>query len=168
MKKRFLTATSLFLVASILLSSCASTTLIQSTPSEARLYLNDELAGTTPYRMRDKKIAGSCTKVRLEKEGFDSFSTEICRNEKVDAGAIVGGLFFLVPYFWIMKYKPTHTYEMKTSLSDEELTKLYPNRVKEAQITDAEKLQQLRKQYEAGTLTKEEYEKEKKKIYQKF
>ena len=33
--------------------------------------------------------------------------------EKFDAGAFIGGLFIWIPFLWIMKYKPTHTYELE-------------------------------------------------------
>jgi hypothetical protein len=36
----------------------------------------------------------------------------LARNERVDAGAIVGGLFFWIPFLWTMQYNPSHTYEM--------------------------------------------------------
>jgi hypothetical protein len=37
------------------------------------------------------------------------------KDEEVDAGAIVGGLFLLFPFIWTMQYKPTHTYELTPS-----------------------------------------------------
>lgn len=165
MKNRILKSISLLLVASIMLSSCASTTLIQSTPDEAKVYLNDELVGKTPYSMRDKKIVGTRTDVRIEKEGYETFYTTIRRNEEVSAGAIVGGILFVLPYLWIMKYKPTHTYELKPTNGDEELSKLNSST---APKTKAEKLLELKEQFEKGTITKEEYEKEKKRVYRQF
>jgi uncharacterized lipoprotein YajG len=39
----------LILAGSILLSGCVSTTMIQSNPSNAKLYLNGEPVGRTPY-----------------------------------------------------------------------------------------------------------------------
>ena len=104
---------SLFLAVSILFSSCASTTLIQSNPSGAKVYLNDESVGTTPYTHKDKKITFSKTTVKLEKEGYEPFNTILTRNEKVDVGAIIAGFFILVPWLWTMEYKPTHTFELK-------------------------------------------------------
>jgi len=54
----------------ILLSSCASTITITSIPSEAKLYLNGEYVGNTPYKHRDTKIVGSSNTVRIEKKGL--------------------------------------------------------------------------------------------------
>lgn len=112
MKANTLKAVALFLAGSIFLASCSSTTLIQSVPPGAKLYLNEELVGTTPYSYTDTKIVGSTTTVRLKKEGYETFNTTFSRNEEVDAGAIIGGLFVWFPLLWIMKYKPVHTYEL--------------------------------------------------------
>jgi len=120
MKKRnfIVQAISLLLAGSVLLTSCASTTMILSIPDGAKLYLNEEIAGTTPYTHSDTKIVGSTTRVRLEKEGYETFYTSFSRDEEVDVGAIIGGIFVLVPFLWIMKYKPIHTYELKPCSSE--------------------------------------------------
>lgn len=95
------------------LTACASTTSIQSIPSGARLYLNGEPVGTTPYTMTDTKILGSSTTVRLELPGYEPTSGVITRNEEFDAGACIGGVFLLVPFLWIQGYKPLHTFELR-------------------------------------------------------
>ncbi len=105
-------AISILLAGSLLLTSCASTTMIQSSPNGAKLYLDGETAGRTPYSLTDTKIVGSCTSVRLEKTGYEPFNTDICKNEEVDVGAIIGGIFFLFPFLWTMKYKPVHRYDL--------------------------------------------------------
>ena len=33
------------------------------------------------------------------------------KNEEFDAGACAGGVFVLVPFLWIQKYKADHIYE---------------------------------------------------------
>jgi ABC-type oligopeptide transport system substrate-binding subunit len=98
---------------SVLFASCSSTTLIQSEPSGAKVYMNEEYKGVTPLTYSDTKIVGSVTTLRLEKEGYETFNTLLSRNERVDVGAIIGGLFVLVPFLWTMQYNPTHTYELK-------------------------------------------------------
>ena len=95
------------------LQACSSTTIIQSQPSGAKLYLNGEPAGTTPYTLTDTKIVGSTTNVRLEMPGFESTTGVFARNEEFEVGACIGGVFLLFPFLWIMKYKPTHTFELK-------------------------------------------------------
>lgn len=69
-KKIINTTVSLMLASSILLSSCASTTIIQSNPSGAKVYLNGEPAGVTPYTHQDTKLVGTTTSLKLEKEGY--------------------------------------------------------------------------------------------------
>jgi PEGA domain len=104
------------LVASLTLcavASCASTTVIQSQPTGARLYLNGEPVGVTPYAMTDTKIIGSSTSVRLDLPGYEPTNGVITRNEEFDAGACIGGVFLLFPFLWIMAYKPVHTFEMR-------------------------------------------------------
>jgi hypothetical protein len=97
----------------VVLSGCASTTLIQSQPSGAKLYLNSEPVGTTPYTMTDTKIMGTVTTVRLEAPGYEPTTTAISRNEEFNVGACIGGAFVLVPFLWLFGYKPTHTFELR-------------------------------------------------------
>ena len=108
-------AISLMLAGAILFASCSSSTLIQSSPSGAKVYLHGEYAGVTPYTHTDTKIVGSRTQVRLEKEGYETLNTAFSRNEDADVGAIIGGIFFLFPFLWTMKYKPVRTYELVPS-----------------------------------------------------
>lgn len=108
-KKSFAVVTA----AAILFSSCSSHTLITTTPVEgAKVYLNGELVGTTPYDHTDTRIVGSSTNIRLVKEGYETINTTMTRDEEADVGAIIGGCFFLVPFLWTLKYKPMHVYEL--------------------------------------------------------
>ncbi len=106
-------AIALLLAMSVLFASCASTTIIQSDPSGAKLYLNGEAVGETPYMHTDTKIIGSTNTVRLTMDGYEDFIGSFSRDEEVDIGAVVGGIFFLFPFLWTMKYKPFHTYELQ-------------------------------------------------------
>lgn len=155
--------TALFLAGCILLVSCSSKTLIQSNPSGAKVYLNGEAVGTTPYSHEDTKIVGSTTTVKLEKEGYETFNTSFSRNEKTDVGAIIGGVFVLFPFLWTMKYKPERTYELvKTTGNVVTVAKEQANPVESK--TKADKLRELKKLLEEKLITQEEYELEKKKV----
>ncbi|MFB6317593.1 PEGA domain-containing protein [Saccharicrinis sp. FJH54] len=102
-----------FLMAvTVLFSSCVSSTVIRTLPEGAKLYMNDEFVGLTPYKHKDTKILLSETSIRLEKEGYEPFYTSITKDEQVDPGAIVGGIFLTFPFIWALGYKPVHTYEM--------------------------------------------------------
>src|SRR4051812_13349113 len=95
------------------LAGCASTTTIMSVPPGARIYLNGEPVGYTPFTMTDTKIVGSTTLVRLELPGYETTNGWITRNEEFDPGACVGGVFLLFPFLWIEGYAPLHTFEMR-------------------------------------------------------
>jgi len=102
-----------FLLAlTVFIASCASTTMIQSVPSGAEVYIDSQKKGVTPYSYNDTKIVGSATDIRLKKEGYEEFSVTMVRNERVDGGAVVGGLFFVIPFLWVMRYDPVHEYEL--------------------------------------------------------
>lgn len=94
------------------LTACSSSTVIRSNPPGAKVYLDNRFVGVTPYQMTDTKIVGSTTQVRLEKEGYKPLYAAITRNEEVDVLALVGGLFLLVPFLWVMKYQDEHVYDL--------------------------------------------------------
>jgi hypothetical protein len=100
------------LVAAVMLSSCASSTLITSVPPGAKVTINGMLKGVTPYQMTDTKIIGATSTIRLELNGYQPKDVMISRNEKVDVGAVIGGLFFWFPFLWTMGYEPMHMYEL--------------------------------------------------------
>jgi hypothetical protein len=91
---------------------CASTTVIRSEPSGATVYIDGSKVGKTPYTYSDTKTVGSSTRIRLKKEGFEDFETVISRNEEFQVGPCIGGVFFLVPFLWVMGYQPDHNYEL--------------------------------------------------------
>ena len=113
-KQTFATRSALFLFAALIfLSSCTSTTLIQSVPSGAKVTVDGERVVNTPYAHTDTKIVFSSTSVILEKEGYDPFATIIVKNEEPNVGAIVGGFFVWPIWLWALQYKATRTYELK-------------------------------------------------------
>ncbi len=150
-------AISSVLILSILLSSCASSTMIYSGPEDAKIYIDGEAVGKTPYLHTDTKIIGSTTTVKLEKEGYQPFYTTFSRNEQADAGAIIGGLFVWIPFLWTMKYKPTRTYEMIPISADNNVKGETTVNVT-VQKTKAEKLRELQTLLDEKLITKEEYE----------
>lgn len=159
--KKTLRTISCFLACSILFTGCYSTTMIESVPSNAKVFIDGEYVGETPYSHGDSKIVGSSMIVKIEKEGFQPKVSAITKDEEVNVGAIIGGVFFMVPFLWTMQYKPTHTYELKS------LSTIVP----EAQSittpvvkTKVEKLRELKALLDEKIITSEEFEKEKVKI----
>jgi len=114
MKKTLLSITAGFLAICLLFPSCSSTTQIVTIPSGAKLYINGEYYGETPYSYTDTKIVGSSNAVNIKKEGYKDFNTSFSRNEEADLGAIIAGCFIIFPFLWIMKYKPIRTYELES------------------------------------------------------
>lgn len=151
----------MLMAAAMFTASCASTTVIHSNPTGAKVYLNGEPVGTTPYTHKDTKIVGSTTTVKLEKEGYESLNTTFSRDEKADVGAIIGGVFTLVPFLWTMKYNPSHTYE----LSPQGNKKAEAGKVQTPMSgSKAERLRELKQLLDENIINQDEYEKEKKKI----
>lgn len=162
MKKMTMKLIAALLAILVLTASCSSSTMITSSPEGAKVYLNGELVGTTPYKHSDTKIVGSSSDIKLEKEGYEPFYTVLTRNEKADVGAIIGGIFVLVPFLWTMKYKPQHAYELRP---------LDGKQIKEKKtdlsMSKLDELKKLKELFDEEVLTKEEYEAEKKKILDK-
>jgi hypothetical protein len=107
-------ATTRFAIGLLSVSSmiaCSSTTTIRSTDPAAKIYVDGEYVGKGTVSHTDTKIIGSTTMVRLEKPGCEPRTFNFARNEEFDAGACAGGVFVLVPFLWIQKYKPEHVYE---------------------------------------------------------
>ena len=160
--KKITSSISLVLALSVLFASCSSTTMIQSTPSKAKLYLDNQYVGETPYTHMDSKIVGSSMQVKLEKEGYKPFITTITKDEEVNVGAIIGGIFVLVPFLWTMQYQPVHNYELKPLTSDNETNEV----PLASQKSKADKLRELKHLLDEKIITTEEFEKEKAKILQ--
>ncbi len=155
------------LALSMLLTSCASTTLIQTVPDGADLYINGESVGASPHSYTDTKIVGSRNEVRIEKEGYETLHTSFSRDEEADVGAIVGGVFLLVPFLWTMKYKPTHTYELiPTALPEDKVEEDATDEIESNNENEskADKLREFKKLLDEGIITQEEFDLEKKKI----
>lgn len=96
---------------SLAIVGCSSTTTITSTDRDAKIYIDGELKGRGTVTHTDKKIVGSTTRVKLKKEGCREQHFTIDKSEEFNAGACAGGVFVLVPFLWVMGYKPTHNYE---------------------------------------------------------
>jgi hypothetical protein len=100
-------------LALVVASGCVSSTMINTVPPGARIYLDGALVGNTPYVMSDTKIVGAVTHVHLQLEGYEPLDIAITRSEQFDVGACIGGFFVLVPFIWIMGYTPNHVYELQ-------------------------------------------------------
>jgi hypothetical protein len=105
----------LLCAASLVATACSSSTVIRSNPPGAKVFIDGEMVGVTPYEMSDTKIVGSTTRIRLEYPGLAPTQASIKRSEEFDVVACIGGVFLLVPFLWIMGYKADHTYDLTAS-----------------------------------------------------
>ena len=48
--------------------------------------------------------------IRIEVEGYQDYVTYIEKSSHLNVGALVGGLFFVVPYAWILGYEPYYEF----------------------------------------------------------
>jgi hypothetical protein len=100
------------IVAFFFLFGCASSTLIKSNPPGAKLYLEGQLKGETPYTYADRSAAGTMRTVTLKKEGYKDFNGHIKR-EELSVGALILGILVLWPLLiWVLEYPPEYTFEM--------------------------------------------------------
>ncbi len=179
MKNNYALKTAILLLAAIILfASCASSTLIQSYPSGAKVFINGEQVGVTPYWYTDTKIMGTVTNVDLIKEGYQPLFTSIERNERVDFGAILGGFCLWVPFLWTMQYNPTHNFELFPLVSQSNLPKISetpkidaPNsttsiekQANESVSPKLQKLRELKQMLDEKLISKEDFEKQKLKV----
>ncbi len=154
----------------VFLSACTSTTLIQSTPPGAKVYINEEPAGYTPLRYADSKILFSSTNFRLEYEGYEPFYVTMIRDEEVDPGPVVAGFFTGgLSWLWALKYKPVRHFELNPLYYEEYHEEYYEENIEMAPepVFYQDKihlLRELKALLDDGIITTEEFEKEKKKL----
>ena len=152
----------------VLLSSCASTTLISTEPSGATLYIDGVKVGETPLPMTNTKTVLECSSITIEKEGYRTVNTTICRSEEIDPVPIIGGFLFIFPFLWAMKYYPEHNYTLQQVKNVEEVKSDNNTNVEKKQTTDTktkyELLRELKQLLDDGIITQQEFEKEKKRI----
>jgi hypothetical protein len=94
-------------------TGCASSTMLQTQPAGATVSINGMVVGKTPYTMTDSKMVGTTTLIHFEYPGYAPLDVMVSRNEEVDVLPLIGGFICLVPFLWVMKYQPTHYYELQ-------------------------------------------------------
>ena len=165
-KNLILKSTIVLFTAIVFMSSCASSTMISSIPSGAKVYINGESVGTTPYLHTDTKVVGSLINVDLIKEGYEPIYTSFTRTEQINMGALIGGLFVWPILLWTMDYKPTHNYEMIPLSALRQSDEIKNTHIEESQIlkSKTERLKELKEIFDEKLITEQEYNKEKQKI----
>ncbi len=138
----------------IVTASCASSTIIQSSPTGAKVFINEQAVGNTPFRYSDSKIVGSRNSLRIEMEGYETLNTSFARNEEANVGAIIGGLFFLFPFLWTMDYAPVHRYDLAPLNAN---SKMSPPLL-QANKSKAERLTEIKELLDKKLISADEYE----------
>lgn len=147
----------------LLISACESTTLIQSTPHGAMVYVNGQKVGSTPYLYRDEKVVFSKTPIRLEHPGYETLQFVLCRNEQPEAGPIVGAFFTSgITLLWGLGYYPDRTFDLKPLENKSPV-------LREGELKAmASELKVIKDLYDQGILSAEEYAVQKKRILRKY
>lgn len=162
---RFTRNTSLLIATVILFASCTSTTLIQSNPSKAKLFIDGAYIGETPYYHSDSKIVGSLMLIKIEKDGYKPLISTITKDEEVNVGAVIGGFLCTIPFLWTMKYQAEHNYELvplDTTVNNSKIAD--KQAIKETFKSKADELRDLKKLLDDKIITQDEFEKEKAKV----
>jgi len=179
MNKKFIVLSLILIGLASVFTGCVSSTMIQSEPAGAKVFINGEYYGETPIIMADSKLALTSTYIRLEKEGYRTLETVIVRDEDIDFGAAIAGIFFYFPWLWVFEYKPVHNYLLEPGDGrdpDIEIDVEYfyqgdnppqttgNNKKDQPTSNKAQKLRDLKQLLDDGVITQDEYNIEKQKI----
>lgn len=108
MKKKLVVLVTAFLF----LVGCSSSTMIKSIPPAAKLYIDGQYKCETPCTHSDTAAAGSSKTILLKKGGYKD-TTGVIKKEKLAVGPLIGGIFFLFPFIWLLGYESEYTFEME-------------------------------------------------------
>lgn len=104
------TIINILLIFSIL--SCSSTTIVQSTDKNAQISINGRSLGEGSVIHSDRKVAWfGKNRVKISKAGCSDQMFIFKRNEELDVGALIFGIFLIVPLVWVMQYQAVHEYQ---------------------------------------------------------
>lgn len=97
-------------------TACSSTTKLITEPPGARVYVNGDPVGETPYEYSDMAVIGTSLVIRLEKPGYEPLTAVIPRSEELDPIACgAGACLCPVVFLWVMRYRSEHHYILKPS-----------------------------------------------------
>jgi hypothetical protein len=77
----------------------------------------------------------------------------LVRDERVDVGAVIGGIFLLVPFLWTMQYDKDHFYELSQGNSTSRSVETNSGQVSKS----TDELIKVKNMFELGIINNEEY-----------
>ena len=95
----------------LLSTGCASSTMINSIPPGAKVYIDGQYLGRSPVTQKDTALLGSSKTVTLKLKGYSDRVGTI-RKDELKVGPLIGGLFVLVPFLWVTGYPSQYTFEL--------------------------------------------------------
>ena len=95
------------------LFGCASATIIKSKPSGAKVYLDGELKGETPYIYSSAGIWGTKKMVVLKKEDYKESVQQIKKDHVNWVTVIIGALVFYPLLLWGADFPTEYTFELE-------------------------------------------------------
>jgi len=100
----------------LIVTGCSSTTIINSDPQGATLYIDGFKMGKTPYTYTDSKTNSSTTSIFLTKEGFIDKHIVMNRSERMNYFPLIGAIY-IAPLFWIRQYDSIHNFVLEKKLT---------------------------------------------------
>lgn len=104
----------------LLSSGCVSSTLINSIPPGAKVYVDGQLLGVAPVTQKDTAAAGSSKTVVLKLDGYKDHTGTI-RKEEVEVGPLIGGILVLIPLIWVLGYPDQYTFELEKEQAGDQM-----------------------------------------------
>ncbi len=96
-------------------TGCASTTVIESRPSGAKVRLNGATVGRTPYVHSDTEFSGTAKNFSVEMEGYESRQVVVKRDQWGNGKTVLSILFFLPGLLWSAEYPPQQLVELEST-----------------------------------------------------
>lgn len=142
------------LVCMVLLVGCSESVMIRSSPSGAKVYVNDRPTGMTPVVFSVKKGDLEHTyNLRLEKDGYDPYAGAL---QTHFAGGRATGAFFTLGLVYLFKSPRT--------LVPPPLIVLQPSLEAERDRRVGKELREIERLHAEGKITQEEVDRRKKEL----
>ncbi|MBN1297854.1 PEGA domain-containing protein [bacterium] len=102
----------------LILSGCASTTLINTEPSNAEIWIDGINMGYTPYSHTDTDLSFSTKTVQLKKGGFQDATHVIKRDQMNVQNTVLSFLCFWPGLLWSWEYPASYTFSLVKNTAD--------------------------------------------------